>query len=30
LNGTTGKGEIYQPMENKELIIMDEEESSGI
>ena len=30
LNGTTGKGEIYKPMKNKELIIMDEEESSGI
>ena len=29
LDGTTGVGEIYQP-EEKKLVFMDEEESSGI
>ena len=30
LDGTTGKGEIYQPDDEKVILIMDEEESSGI
>ena len=30
LDGTTGKGEIYQPDDEKVALIMDEEESSGI
>ena len=30
LDGTTGMGEIYQPVNEKATLVMDEEESSGI